>query len=425
MRALMVLLLAVSLLANPAVAAQPAREAAAEVAEMVEARYFDQARGRVIADGLRAAASRGELDRFVDENELAGAMTRVLEPFDGHFRVCYAPEQPSVAGVAPLPSHDDEQSMLDRRANYGFRRAETLPGNVGYIDIRYFAHIDFSDEKAPARRAADAVLQMLTGTDALILDLRNNGGGSPAMVGYLASAFTSPGADIYNIFHSRDGTESERPGRPYSMPRLDTPLYILISGRTASAAEALAYTLQAAKRATIVGEPSYGGANPGGEERTPGGWLVFVSTGSPINPITKRNWEGTGVRPDTPIAAGAALALAQRLALERLVAAQPSGIAALDTRWALESLTAPARRVDARAYLGSYSGAAVGVTADGLLEWRRARRPALALQPLGTDIFAIRDDPATRVTFKRNASGRIVAAEVSASDGRVAVWRKD
>lgn len=296
----------------------PAQPRRAEVAQLVETRYFDQAPARAIANGLRAAASRGDLDRFVDPRELAAAMTRILEPFDRHFRVSYAPEQPTAPGAAPAPSPSpsplpaDEHAALDRRANYGFRRAEILPGNIGYLDIRHFAHIDFADEDAPARRAADAALQMLAGTDALIVDLRSNGGGSPAIVGYLASAFTSPQADIYNVFRARDGTESERPDRPYSKPRLDMPLHILVSGRTASAAEALAYTLQAAKRARIVGEPSFGAANPGGEERTPSGWLVFVSTGSPTNPTTKCNWEGTGVRPDGILECAAAAVLPLR-----------------------------------------------------------------------------------------------------------------
>lgn len=425
MRPLAVLIIAMSMLASPAMAVQPARNAAAEVAQVIEARYFDQTRARFIADRLRATASRGDLDRFTDPRELAAAMTRVLEPFDGHFRVSYAPEQPSVTAAARPPSPDDEQAVIDRRANYGFRRVEILPGNIGYLDMRYFADIVFTDDDDRARRAADSVLQTLAGADALIIDLRSNGGGSPAMVGYLASAFTSPEADIYNVFRSRDGTESERPGRPYPKPRLSTPLYVVISGRTASAAEALAYTLQAAKRATIVGEASAGGANPGGEVRTPGGWLVFVSMGSPTNPITKRNWEGTGVRPDVPIPAGAALAHANRLALERVIAAGQSGIAALDTRWALESLTAPVRRIDARAYVGSFSGATVTMATDGTLEWRRGRRPALALQPLGTDIFAMRDDPAMRISFKRDNQERIAAAELTTSDGRVSAWRKE
>ena len=81
--------------------------------------------------------------------------------------------------------------------------------------------------------------------------------------------------------------------------------------------------------------------------------------------------------------------------------------------------------MNASLYAGSYSGASVAAAPDGSLEWRRGRRPPLALQPLGEDVFAIRDDSGVRITFKRDATGRLVAAEVGGFDGRVDVWRKD
>ena len=71
-----------------------------------------------------------------------------------------------------------------------------------------------------------AALQLLSDSDAVIIDLRGNGGGSPAMVGYLTSAFTPKGADIYNTFHSRDGTFSEAPRDWYPSPRLDVKLRV-------------------------------------------------------------------------------------------------------------------------------------------------------------------------------------------------------
>jgi C-terminal processing protease CtpA/Prc len=140
-----------------------------------------------------------------------------------------------------------------------------LPGSIGYIDMRTFADFSFGKPDEPARKAMEAALTLVSTADAVIIDLRNNGGGSPAMVGYVVSAFTPPGANIYSEFHHRDHTDSERPKESDPKPRLDVPLYILISGRTASAAESTAYTLQAAKRATVVGAVSGGAAHPGGE----------------------------------------------------------------------------------------------------------------------------------------------------------------
>src|SRR3546814_2621954 len=83
------------------------------------------------------------------------------------------------------------------------------------------------------------------------------------MVGYLASAFVARGADIFNTFHSRAGTQSEAPADWYDAPRPAVPLYVVVNARTGSAAESFAYTLQQAGRATIVGEASGGAANPG------------------------------------------------------------------------------------------------------------------------------------------------------------------
>ena len=158
---------------------------------------------------------------------------------------------PEDAPVAP-PSASSLAKF--RRGNYGVRRAEVLPGNLGYLDLRGFAPFEFGVADQPERQAIEAALQLLANTDALIIDLRENGGGAPQMVGYLGSAFVRKDADIFNTFHGRDRTMSEAPLEWYPRPRLDTPLFVLTSARTASAAEAFAYTLQRAKRAVVVGE---------------------------------------------------------------------------------------------------------------------------------------------------------------------------
>ena len=170
------------------------------------------------------------------------------------------------------------------------REGKVLPGNIGYIDMRGFADFAADGDQAP-RQAADAALALVAGTDALIFDLRDNGGGSPAMVGYLIGHFVPDGAKIYNIFKTRGEPDSdEAPSAPIAgQRRLDTPLYVLTSGRTASAAESFAYTLQAAKRASVVGEASAGGANPGGGAPLGDGLSVFISSGTPINPISTRS----------------------------------------------------------------------------------------------------------------------------------------
>jgi C-terminal processing protease CtpA/Prc len=89
--------------------------------------------------------------------------------------------------------------------------------------------------------------------------------------------------------------------------------------RTLSAPESFAYNLQALKRATIVGEISAGGANPGREFRITEHFVMFVPTGRAINPVTGSNWEGTGVKPDIEVPAAQALKAAHLAALRKLL----------------------------------------------------------------------------------------------------------
>lgn len=286
-----------------AVAQIAPREPVAAVAAAIDANYFDAARGKRIADDLRASAAAGAFDTITDPQKLADALTERLKPLDRHFRVTWRAADGKPGPAAPPPPGGD-----------GIERVDVLPGNIGYLRLTHFAHFEFGDDDAPAHRAIDAALARLAATDAVIVDLRDNRGGSPNMVGYLVSAFTPPGADIYNTFHARNGgTSSEAPAQPYAKPRLDVPLYVLINGRTGSAAEAFTYTVKNAKRATVVGETSRGAANPGGFVEVGGGFAVFVSDGTPVSPVTKTNWEGTGVTPDVAVPAADALDKAKEL----------------------------------------------------------------------------------------------------------------
>ncbi len=122
-----------------------------------------------------------------------------------------------------------------------------------------------------------------------------------------------------------------------------------------------AYTLQAAHRATIVGEPSGGAANPGGEFPIGAGLTLFISTGSPVNPVTGRNWEGAGVQPDVRLPAESALERTEILALEAILAKNPPATDAIETRWILEARRAQQSAPTGPAlaeYAGAYAGAA-------------------------------------------------------------------
>jgi len=407
------LFLALCVLLPTCVAVEP-RAVAGRVADTIEREYFDPAQARAIADGLRNAARQGELDGLAHPQELATALTTRLRPHDRHFNVRWREPGAEASAVSPARAAGVPGGPRD---NFGIRQVQRLPGNLGHLDLRVFADFDFDPPQAPARQAIDAALQLLAHTDALLIDLRDNGGGSPAMVGYLASAFLPQGRDVYNRFHARDGVESEAPATPYPHPRTALPLYVLVSGRTGSAAEAFAYTLQQAGRAQIVGEATGGAANPGRPFDAGEGFSVFVSTGTPRNPVSGSNWEGTGVRPDVATASADALDAATRLALGALLARGEGQ----EARWALEALdavdnTVRTELVDMLA--GDYG--AVRVEAEGAtLQLRQGRRPALRLRPLSDTLYYVEGDPARRVRFERDGA-RVRALELLWANGQLA-----
>jgi hypothetical protein len=150
-------------------------------------------------------------------------------------------------------------------------------------------------------------------------DLRDNHGGDPAMVQFIASYFFAESTHINDLYNRHDDethqywTQGYVPG-----PRIAAPLFVLTSNHTFSGAEEFTYDMQTQKRATIVGETTGGGAHP--VDGMPAGdhFTIGVPLARPINPVTKKDWEGTGVIPEVKVPAADALTTAQKLAEEKL-----------------------------------------------------------------------------------------------------------
>lgn len=197
------------------------------------------------------------------------------------------------------------------------RGAERLKHNVGYINIVGF------EPAEEAREAIASAMKLVAYADALIIDLRENGGGYPSGVAQLESYFFD-GRTHLNDMYVREGnrieetwTQDELAGPRYGEKR---PVYLLTSSDTFSGGEDMAYTMQQLKRATIVGEITGGGANPGSDVRLNDHFSAFVPFARAINPITKGNWEGSGVQPDAETSADNALKAAHVLALKAISA---------------------------------------------------------------------------------------------------------
>jgi retinol-binding protein 3 len=272
---------------------------------------------------LRARIRQGRYDRLGSSRRMAETLSKELREAanDAHLGVRFSPE-PMSAGPAAAPTSEQKERMRRMAAsvNFGFQKVELLEGNVGYMELNGFADI------GDAAETAIAAMNFLANTDALIIDLRYNGGGVPGIAQLISSYLFDRPVQL-NAIHWREGNRTEQywtlphvPGRRYG----SKPVYVLLSKQSLSAPESFAYSLQALKRATIVGETTAGGANPGGEFRLNDHFALFVPTGRAINPVTNTNWEGVGIRPDIDVPAKRALRTAHVAALRRLLEAAKS-----------------------------------------------------------------------------------------------------
>jgi hypothetical protein len=250
---------------------------------------------------------------------LAAAVTADLQSVNGdkHLRLLYH--------VDPLPEqHGDDDADVAEMTRWagltcrGVARAERLPGNVGYLDLRPLLF--------PPMIAADAVaaaFTLLATTDVLLIDLRRCLGGEPSMVALLCTyLFGAEPVELSGLYE-RDG---DRIKQTWTLPHVpgarfgpDKPVYVLTGATTFSGGEALAYDLQQCGRATIVGERTRGGAHPRRGFRLEAHLEVTIPIARAVSPVSGTNWEGIGVAPDIEVPADTAVVTAYRLALDHVI----------------------------------------------------------------------------------------------------------
>ncbi|GAA2752652.1 S41 family peptidase [Kitasatospora cinereorecta] len=222
---------------------------------------------------------------------------------DKHLRLLWS-EEPQSMDEEPEELARARFAAYAREQNYGVRRVEQLDGNIGYLDLRMIAPAELG---GPAIAAA---MQLLAGTAALVVDLRQCRGGSPEGVQLWCSHFF-PGDEVHlNDIYERatDSTRQYWTLGHLAAPRyLDRPVAVLTSDVTFSGGEELAYNLQVLERAVLVGETTGGGAHPTARIAVAPHVTVTVPSARSINPVTGTNWEGVGVRPDVAVPADQAL----------------------------------------------------------------------------------------------------------------------
>jgi len=399
-----------------------------------------------VIDSITAALKEGyvfadkatRMDSLLRANLAAGAYRTVTDPaefmerlqadvakiyLDRHMMMAAMPPGPIRIRTSedPGPCGADEMRERLRRDNYGFKKTELLAGNVGYVKFDNFVDTDLAGPTAAAAMA------FVANTDALIIDLRDNGGGNASMIKLLAGYFFDRSVHLIDWYHRRENVTIQSwsddwvPGK--RMP--DVPVYVLVSGSTISAAEEFTYDLQNEKRATVVGETTAGAAHTV-EFLTfdvgPFSAGLRLPSGRAISPVTSTNWEVVGVQPDIAVPADKALAVAHLDALKKLEENAKDEVAKAALSWArtgveseIEGYTPTAKEL--KEYAGIFGPRKFFMEGSKLV-YEREERPKMTLVPLAKDFFGLRELEYFRVRFTRNASGAIDGVVGMYDDGR-------
>ncbi|NOR21242.1 MAG: hypothetical protein GQ476_00875 [Candidatus Aminicenantes bacterium] len=369
-----------------------------KISKILEDNYVYPETAKKMSSHLSGKLKKGDYKKITSPGEFADQLGKDLREIskDLHIRVGYDPE--AVKRMRRKEKNKDDPELLElrlkglRRTNFGFKEVKILSGNIGYLDLRQFAGPKYAGETAVA------AMNLLANCESLIIDLRNNGGGSAEMIQLLTSYFYDDDPVHLNTFYWRPGDETMQ---TWTLPHVpgkkipDIDIYVLTSRRTFSAAEEFSYNLKNLKRATLIGETTGGGAHPGGPMVVNDNFILNVPKGRAINPVTKTNWEGVGVKPHVEVPQEDALTTAHLKALEKLAASAKDKDDKFRYEWYAESLKAElnpfkAKPETLRLYAGKYGPRTITFE-SGELYYQRTDRPKYRMIPLSNDLFMLKE----------------------------------
>jgi len=383
------------------------REVVDTVAAQIARLYVDADTARLIAGRLRDRARSGAYDSATDPRRLADLLTTDLRSVnhDLHLSVVYSP--PAAGAGGPRPGG----TFGDRSQHYVLGRLDILPGNVGYMEVN-----GFSGDPG-ARDAIVAALQYLEPTSAIIFDLRRNRGGSAQLVNFLISHFTGKDTLASVVVRNRGSAGGSTRYTLASVPgprRPDVPIYVLTSRGTASAGEDFSFVLKNLKRATIVGDRTAGAGHNVTGVRSGYGFQTNISITRVSDPRTGAEWEQVGVQPDVKVDPAAALDVANKLALDKLLATTDETVGATQRRQLelaremvaarIASIVVPAATL--ATYTGEYDGGRrVSVVGNTLMYAPTPNALPEAAIPLSDSSFILSSNLA-RITFEKDQQGQ-------------------
>ena len=289
--------------------------------------YVFPDKARQIEAVLKRRQQEGKYDGITSGYRLAGQLAADIRDIarDRHLKVGYHPRLALPDDVvAPPPTSlaqwEERYNFLERmvlrnEASREVKQVHRMKHNIGYMKMT-----SFPDAFLMRERYAEA-MDELADTDGLVVDLRENGGGDPQAVALLISYFVDGRTRLNDLWDRDTGktvqhwTEDKLDGKRYGGKK---PVMILVGPGTASAGEDFAYTMQALKRATVVGERTWGGAHPNQAYQLSEHFFAWVPKQRTISPITGTNWEGVGVTPDVAASEESAFAVARKLIRRRI-----------------------------------------------------------------------------------------------------------
>ncbi len=396
--------------------------------ELLKKNYIFPEMANKMQDTLLKNLHKGVYSSISDPILFAQKLTNDLQSVskDVHIVVNFNPNRVKELKMDKPEKHEISASRLKELQlnNFGFKKVELLGGNIGYMDLESFADARYGTE------TAIAAMNFLANTSALIIDLRNNGGGDPSMTRLIASYLFSSTPVHLNTFYNKPAntyTESWTYANVSGKRNPDIDVYILTSNNTFSAAEDFAYDLKNLKRAVIIGETTGGGAHTGSTMIADDQFTVFIPTGRGINPVTKTDWEGVGVKPDIEVPASTALNTAQVKALENLIS-KSGETNNIFLKWPLASLKAKLNPVKIdedilKSYAGNYGPRIISYS-NGNLYYHRGNNPLIKMVPLESNLFELEGIEDFRLEFITK-NDKVVALEGLYKDGEMDKNLKD
>ncbi len=361
---------------------------------------------------LKKKAYATLLDPYVLASQLKTDIYKIHR--DPHMHVVFNPDMAKEMVNRKEPAKTELMEM-DKQNNYMFKKAEVLPGNIGYLLFNGF--VKYTEESRPVISSA---MKFLANTNALIIDLRYNGGGDPKMVNYIESFFFKDKVHMNDIVNrpTKDTTVFYTDPEKTGGLTLSMPVYILTSSKTFSAAEDFSYGMQTVKRATIVGETTGGGAHPTEPYSVGQGFVVFVPFARSLNPITKTDWEGTGVVPDIKVTKGDALLKAQHHIFQEKYNAATNEKDKRKYQFFINSLIESENPISASAlnqFVGNYGDLKFYMQNGHLFCKNPEGNNELQLKPISDGLFVLEEN--VQVEFFKDSSGKYSKLRILFADG--------